>query len=199
MSWFTDVVRFHHKFGQRIGAGFDSKVLRWRRKLINEEFNEVCQAIRHLERLNQRRPGFVQYDEAKRELCAELVDLAYVVVGTFVELGIDPTPIWSDIHAANMRKEVNPEGGKPIKPREWRKPRIVLRSFAGVIPLIVGSSRSRRDTSFGHPLDRTAVVHAPTPVDAISKQSVPKPNVPSPLPEHQCGKRCEYGCSGGTT
>lgn len=153
MSWFTDVVRFHHKMDAPIGQGFDRKTLKRRRALMDEEWKEVCEAIRHY--LNYSSSRYVTKSAAKttelqREVCAELVDLIYVTLGTFVELGIDPQPVWAAIHAANMQKEPNPdvEGGKgkAVKPEGWQKPRIVLRSFAGVVRLIVGSHRNRAAT-----------------------------------------------------
>lgn len=156
MSWFTDVVRFHHKVNAPIGTGFDSKTLKRRRKLINEEYNEVMQAIRNL--LPTRGKGMFggvtfwsgQVAELQRELCSELVDLIYVTVGTFVELGIDPQPVWAAIHAANMQKEAAPDfGGKAVKPDGWQKPKVVLRSFEGVVPLIVLGKLSERSRQQG--------------------------------------------------
>lgn len=153
MSWFTDVVRFHHKVSAPIGTGFDTKTLKRRRKLINEEYNEVMRAIHNLLPIRGRgRWGGVtfwsgQATELQQELCAELVDLIYVTVGSFVELGIDPQPVWAAIHAANMQKEAAPDfGGKAVKPDGWQKPKVVLRSFEGVVRLIVGSSPSRAAT-----------------------------------------------------
>ncbi len=192
MSWFTDVVRFHHKMKRPIGDGFGTKVLRRRRKLINEEFNEVCKAMRELEYANWYYRGWPPSQvAAQREVVAELVDLLYVTVGTFVELGIDPQPVWKAIHDANMKKMPDPNGGdKAVKPKGWKKPTFALRSFAGVIPLIVGSNRSRGVTPSGHPLDRTAAVSAPRDVDAISRQSVPKPTSPQ-----QHGADCTHECA----
>ncbi len=163
MSWFTDVVRFHHKMKRPIGEGFGTKVLRRRRKLINEEFNEVCKAMRELEYANWHYRGWPPSQVvAQREVVAELVDLLYVTVGTFVELGIDPQPVWKAIHDANMEKMPDPSGGdKSVKPKGWKKPTFALRSFAGVIPLIVGSNRNREVMSYERGLDRTDAVRAP--------------------------------------
>ena len=194
-SWFTDVVRFHHKMERPIAAGFATKVMKRRRRLINEEFNELCRAMRDAEYANWHYRGWPPSQEAAhREVCAELIDLIYVCVGTFVEFGIDPQPVWNAIHAANMEKAPAPDGGeKAVKPKGWKKPAFALRSFVGVIPLIVGSSRSRVATSSRHPLDRTAAVSAPPLVDAISKQSVPKPASPLPFEQPRANRVDRHG------
>ena len=55
-------------------------------------------------------------------IAAESADLVYVVVGTVVALGMPFMPFWRDVHRANMAKEQNPAGGKPIKPEGWIAP-----------------------------------------------------------------------------
>ena len=60
------------------------------------------------------------------------MDALYVVLGTFVELGVDPTAVWNAVQEANMKKEPNPDpnGLKALKPSGWEKPRIELVSIA---------------------------------------------------------------------
>lgn len=174
--------------GAPIGAGFDNKVLKRRRALIHEEYSEVFRAFHEMHRQNvrlRRLPGIytpmggpdyterqlAPHDKAQRALAQELVDLIYVTVGTFVELGIDPQPVWAAVHAANMQKEPSPDGGKAVKPAGWQKPRIVLRSFEGVIPLIVGSSRSLAATSLRRLNVPGAAQHARTLAVATTPQS----------------------------
>lgn len=193
-------MRFHHKVDAPIAEGFETKVLKRRRALIHEEYSEVCEAIKwYLDCKNVRRYKPEQLTELQREVCAELVDLIYVTVGTFVELGIDPQPVWAAIHAANMQKEPNPniEGGKgkAVKPEGWQKPRIVLRSFAGVIPLIVGSSRSLAATSFRRLNVPGAAQHVRALAQATTPQSEPKQPLQTPFCTHHHGPdSCCQGC-----
>jgi predicted HAD superfamily Cof-like phosphohydrolase len=60
-------------------------------------------------------------------LVQELIDLTYVIAGTFVELGIDPEPAWQAVHEANLRKVAAPGGGKAIKPAGWTPPEVPVR------------------------------------------------------------------------
>lgn len=61
------------------------------------------------------------------------LDIIYFALGNFVELGIDPTPLFQIVHEANMAK-VWPDGtihknadGKTIKPPGWVAPEPKLR------------------------------------------------------------------------
>lgn len=105
-----DVADFHEKFGHDCPARPTlprSDVLEFRIKLIREECEELCEAIlaRDLGRIAN-----------------EGVDLLYVVLGTFVVCGLIVRPFWDLVHLANMSKEPNPDGGKPLKPEGWEKP-----------------------------------------------------------------------------
>jgi predicted HAD superfamily Cof-like phosphohydrolase len=60
-------------------------------------------------------------------LVQELIDLTYVIAGTFVELGIDPEPAWQAVHEANLRKVAAPGGGKAIKPEGWQAPEVPVK------------------------------------------------------------------------
>lgn len=56
------------------------------------------------------------------------VDMIYFVMGTFVEMGLDPTPLFDIVQAANMGK-LGPDGkpiiresdGKIMKPENWER------------------------------------------------------------------------------
>lgn len=70
------------------------------------------------------------------------VDGIYFNLGTLVELGIDPTPIWAIVQAANMAKrhmvngvptavyfpEGHPKAGKVMKPDDWQDPTPLIRA-----------------------------------------------------------------------
>ncbi len=54
-----------------------------------------------------------------------LGDILYLVIGTFVELGVDHEPIFNAIHESNMSKnQPSRPQGKPIKGANYFKPNI---------------------------------------------------------------------------
>ncbi len=159
-DWFVDVVQFRHKMGGRFGWNFDRATLRQRRALMDEEWKEVCHAIRDLEHRNT--------DQNRKNLCAELVDLMYVTLGTFTALGVNPQPVWDAIHAANMQKVPNGDG-KATKGEGWQKPEFWLRSLEDILPAIVALNRSREATPFGRLATAGAADHAPKLVRAIGQ------------------------------
>ena len=70
---------------------------------------------------------FLQSDTIHMDMDA-MVDLLYFVIGTTVEMGIDPSVIFDIVHNANMTK-LFPDGkphynelNKVIKPEGWREP-----------------------------------------------------------------------------
>lgn len=104
------VARFHRKFGHgapEVPVVPEVRILEFRIKLIEEETRELVEAIR------ARKLG---------PIIQECVDLVYVVLGTLVVCGVRIKPFFKAVHAANMEKEANPAGGKPIKPSGWVKP-----------------------------------------------------------------------------
>lgn len=60
------------------------------------------------------------------ELADGLCDLAYVIEGTHLELGIDSSPLAAEVHRANMAKVGGPLSatGKQLKPEGWTPPDI---------------------------------------------------------------------------
>lgn len=111
---FGDVVKFHEALGQPVGAV--PKILGearagLRERLIREEFRELVDA---------------DNEEDLPEVADALIDLIYVCIGYLVELGIDPGPIWDEVHRTNMAKEgaVLRSDGKILKPDGWQPPRI---------------------------------------------------------------------------
>lgn len=57
------------------------------------------------------------------------IDMIYFALGGLDEMGLDPSPIWDIVHAANMAKR-QPDGsvsrhpvtGKTLKPADWLDP-----------------------------------------------------------------------------
>jgi len=108
-----DVRDFHEKFDHPAPDGVmlphGNNLLEFRIRLIEEEVGELIEAIR---------------ERSLASIAGEAVDVVYVVVGTLVALGVPFMPFWKAVHRANMGKEPNPEGGKPIKPEGWCPPRL---------------------------------------------------------------------------
>lgn len=123
----ADLKEFHDTFApQQREEEFLSKTDR-RINLIYEEYEEVSEAIVHLEdtRLNLTSSTM---EEAKEELAKELADLLYVVYGTAEELGIPLELVFKAVHKSNMSK-VWSDGtvhynkfGKVMKPPTYTKP-----------------------------------------------------------------------------
>jgi len=112
MNRFQECVReFHRKFNQPIGERpcIDESRTRLRADLIREEALETMIAIRTGDLVG---------------VADGIVDLIYVALGAAVEFGIDITPIFEIVHAANMRKIGGPArcDGKILKPEGWEAP-----------------------------------------------------------------------------
>lgn len=123
----NDLKNFHDKFApDQRDDDFLTKTER-RINLVFEEYEEVAEAIIHLEdtRLNLTSSTVA---EATEELAKELADLLYVVYGTAEELGIPLEKVFHAVHESNMSK-VWPDGtvkrndfGKVLKPETYTKP-----------------------------------------------------------------------------
>lgn len=118
---------FHNTFApeQRKDSLFQ-KIER-RGRLIEEEEQEVQEALDYLDRTDQGLTSS-NNEEAMAEVAAELADLLYVVYGTAEELGIPLDRVFQEVHRANMDK-VWDDGtihrndyGKVIKPPNHKKP-----------------------------------------------------------------------------
>jgi predicted HAD superfamily Cof-like phosphohydrolase len=62
-----------------------------------------------------------------------MIDLIYLAIGTLVELGVKPEPLFEIVHNANMSKiwpdgkaRLNPETGKVVKPPGFIRPEPLL-------------------------------------------------------------------------
>lgn len=122
-SYQSLVAEFHRKFGHPAPESQvipSSEALRFRAKLVEEEAGEAASKLRALARA--RKP------ERRKELAVgvlrELADLLYVTFGGFVIFGRDAGEVFAEVQRANMSKEPNPNGGKPLKPDGWEEPKV---------------------------------------------------------------------------
>ncbi|MCA9958612.1 MAG: hypothetical protein KC443_06240 [Anaerolineales bacterium] len=90
-----------------------------RRTLIDEEYAEVTAVFNHIFSARQRGE-----DIDITPLIHELTDLLYVTYGAFWACGVDPDPIFAEVHRANMQKANGPRraDGKVLKPAGWQPP-----------------------------------------------------------------------------
>jgi NTP pyrophosphatase (non-canonical NTP hydrolase) len=123
----ADVRKFHETFAPQQRQDDFLTITERRINLIYEEYEEVSEAIVHLEdtRLNLTSSTM---EEAKEELAKELADLLYVVYGTAEELGIPLERVFKSVHQSNMSK-VWSDGtvrrndfGKILKPDTYSPP-----------------------------------------------------------------------------
>ena len=120
-----DVAAFHRKIGyaELNGQGLRADIIRRRLAYIDEEAREVHEAMSEAACLADN-GELSMHDPEVAHMVQELIDLTYVIAGTFAELGIDPEPAWQAVHAANLRKVAAPGGGKAIKPEGWQPPEV---------------------------------------------------------------------------
>ena len=100
------VERFHQLFDivvQHKPRLIDERTRVLRERLIQEEFDELKQAMAH---------------EDLPAIAKELADLLYVVYGTAVSYGIDMAPVFREVHRSNMSKV----GGYKREDGKWVKP-----------------------------------------------------------------------------
>lgn len=132
---FKDRAEFAEASGQ--GVGIDSVNLYYR--LVEEEFDEMTVALDRM-----RTSG--ETLDAAAELADACIDLMYVTIGLLESMGLDPQPLWDEVHASNMSKFVRQEDGtyraikredgKILKPSTYFKPdlrSIILRQTEAVL------------------------------------------------------------------
>lgn len=105
---FDKVKEFHEAFGHPVNGKKTHSELVLRFNLIDEEHNEVANALADLDEARHKD----DVREAKMALTKELADLLYVVFGTAVSLGLPLNEVFAEVHASNMSKLG--EDGKPI-------------------------------------------------------------------------------------
>lgn len=131
---FNDRAEFAKSAGQ--GVGVDAINLHYR--LIEEEFDELTTAIDRM-----RTSG--ETVDTVAELADACIDLMYVTIGMLQSMGLDPQPLWDEVHASNMSKFVRQDDGtykairrkdgKILKPDTYFKPdlhSIILRQDQAV-------------------------------------------------------------------
>lgn len=113
---YNDVKKFHYAFNHPVAKkptvmDIDRAIKRvaW----MNEEINEFIEATKKKD----------IYEQADA-----MIDLIYFALGTLVEMGIKPEPIFNIVQHANMSKlweDGKPhynDVGKVIKPKGWEDP-----------------------------------------------------------------------------
>jgi predicted HAD superfamily Cof-like phosphohydrolase len=112
-SNFEKIKEFHDKFGLPNNENPELIYTDLRLGLIEEEFNELKEAIDEMDQemlvygYNSEQAKNKMADVAK-----ELTDLAYVVYGAATVWGIDLNKCFEEVHSSNMSKLG--ENGKPI-------------------------------------------------------------------------------------
>lgn len=91
----------------------DAAMLALRQTLIREEYEEVTAVFQQL--INGQSDDITP-------LIHELTDLLYVVYGAIEACGVDPDPVFAEVHRANMQKMNGPRraDGKLLKPPGWQ-------------------------------------------------------------------------------
>ena len=91
----------------------DKGLLDLRKTLICEEYNEVTEQFDRL---------ISGDNDDLTSLVHELTDLLYVTYGAIWACGVDPDPVFEEVHRANMRKLDGPRraDGKVLKPEGWQ-------------------------------------------------------------------------------
>lgn len=104
---FIDVVCPNQTISQEIGI-VDHEL---RAKLIEEEAQELCEAIRQGDLV---------------DTIDGMIDLMVVVLGAAVAFNINIAPFWDEVHRTNMAKVDGPidANGKRLKPDGWTPPQI---------------------------------------------------------------------------
>ncbi len=95
-------------------------ILQLRQKLLQEEFSEASEALGTLTAVLQTDQPVQPTDVT--EWVHELTDLLYVTYGAILACGVDPDPIFAEVHRANLSKAGGPtrEDGKILKPPGWQ-------------------------------------------------------------------------------
>ena len=93
------------------------ETLALRHKLIQEEYEEVTEALVEL-------TAVIQADQQAdvTSWVHELTDLLYVTYGAILACGVDADAVFAEVHRANLSKAGGPRraDGKLLKPPGWR-------------------------------------------------------------------------------
>lgn len=145
---------FHLKYGHPVAttpAVPDDAQMRFRAKLITEEFREFLEAVFNRETTELFSLAFQRLDLAIEtvplrvdfpEMVDAIEDMKYVLEGTHAVCGVHAAPAAAEVHRANMDKDAvyveekdafqrgQGQRIKPVKPAGWMPPQIaaVLRA-----------------------------------------------------------------------
>jgi NTP pyrophosphatase (non-canonical NTP hydrolase) len=103
-----DVESFHKKFRFPVNQTTDES-LKNRLKHIKEEVSELEEAL-------EENPKDIDH------IGCEVADIAFLAIGTCVELGIDFQKCWNAVVEANMDKRLNQTSKRAVKPAGWKSP-----------------------------------------------------------------------------
>jgi len=116
---FTNADRIR-EFHEAMGADMptqpilpDATILALRQTLIKEEYEEVTAIFQQL---------IKKQSSDITPLIHELTDLLYVIYGAIEACGVEPNPVFAEVHRANMQKMDGPRraDGKLLKPPDWQ-------------------------------------------------------------------------------
>ena len=124
-------------------------------KLFHEKFDlPVSNDPTIIDRKRSRSRGTWMLEEIAEFLTAEdiyeqadaMIDLMYFVLGTMVEMGIEPDELFNIVQRANMDKlwddgkpRYNKKDGKVIKPDNWEDPKPQIKEH---IDKLIGKSKN---------------------------------------------------------
>ena len=117
------IVEFHDAVGAPVPAKLavpPLEILKLRQKLLQEEFEEATEALEQLTAVIQSENPTQPADVT--EWVHELTDLLYVTYGAILACGVDPDPVFAEVHRANLSKAGGPrrDDGKILKPPGWQ-------------------------------------------------------------------------------
>lgn len=104
------VLECHQAMEVAINEPYSVELLKLRRKLLNEELNELNIEIDNL--INELETNGETTQVSRAKMMKELADLQYVLSGTVIALGIPMSEVFHRVHTSNMSKLVN---GKALK------------------------------------------------------------------------------------
>ena len=115
-DWYQDVLEFNFKFRP-------DHVFPARPRMARPEDTELCMAL-VMEEIGELFEGIA--DKNLASIADGAVDSIVVILGLLTFFGIDPRPIWDEIHRTNMAKEGGDtrRDGKILKPKGWQPPKV---------------------------------------------------------------------------